>query len=57
MKFRVVLKVPATLLRVADDKEEAFEALLSGFLIRHGITVLRVEKLKDLKNVMFTGRK
>lgn len=56
MKFRVVLEVPAKLLRVADNKEEAFIAILSGFLIRFGIKVLRVEKLKDLKNVTFKGR-
>ena len=57
MKFRVVLEVPVKLLRVADNKEEAFKALLSGFLIRFGIKVLRVEKLKDLKRVMFKGSK
>jgi len=57
MKFRVVLEVPAKLLRVADNKEEAFIAILSGFLARYNITVLRVEKLKNLKKVMFKGSK
>ena len=57
MKFKVILEVPAKLLRVADNKEEAFIAILSGFLARYSITVLRVEKLKDLKNVMFKGSK
>lgn len=46
MKFEVILEVPDKLLTVAPHKEVAFLALLSGFLVRTGIRVLAVEKIK-----------